>query len=160
MGGEFSAEKFLHYLGTLQKDYAHLSEILVKKREAILLYDIGALNEIMKDEQAFVLLSRGFNHNIAAFRKELGLSGSTLTETIESMPAEWQPEFRAMLEPLKQTIDEVRRRNEDCQELTEKKLSQIGRNLNRLGAAGAKPYAQSAAPAKVNARSGSFNKSI
>ena len=160
MSGAFPAEKFLHYLETLQKDYSHLSELLEKKREAILLYDLEAINAIMKDEQAFVLLSRGFNHNIEAFREELGLSGSTLTETIDSMPAEWQPEFRSLLEPLKQIIDEVRRRNEECQELTEKKLAQIGKNLTRLGATSMKPYAQSAAPAKPQARGSSFNKSI
>ena len=160
MGGDFPAEKFLHYLQGLLRDYSMLAELLTEKREAIMLYDLDALNRIMKDEQAFVLLARGFNHNVKSFASELSLSGETLTETIASMPEDWKPEFEALLEPLKQIIDEVRRRNEECQEITEKKLSQISKSLDRLGGGSAKPYAQSAVAKKPEFKSGSLNKSV
>ena len=151
-------EKFLNYLTGLQKDYAGLAELLNKKQEAILMYDIESLDEIMKDEQAYVLVSRGFNQSIESFRKELGLSGVTLSEMIGSMPEPWKARFLEVFIPLREIMDIVRRRNEECQAVIEKKLARIRTRLEEFEGAPAKSYG-GAKPAP-HQLTGKFNKSI
>jgi hypothetical protein len=156
----FTMEKFLQYLITLQKDYKRLSELLKKKQEAILVYDIETLDEIMKDEQAYVLLSRGFNHNIEGFRESLGLSGITLSEMIASMPDEWRPQFEEIFGPLRQTMEDVRRSNEECQSVIEKKLAQIRTRLEDFEGTPNKTYGNARpapAPKTMNVK---FDKSV
>jgi hypothetical protein len=158
MNSALTMEKFLHYLITLQKDYARLAELLKKKQEAILVYDIETLDEIMKDEQAYVLVSRGFNQSIESFRKELGLSGVTLSEMINSMPDGWKNKFLDAFAPLRETMDVVRLRNEECQDVIEKKLSQIRTRLEEFEGAPTKSYG--GAKPHTPQSAGKFNKSV
>jgi hypothetical protein len=158
MNSALTMEKFLHYLITLQKDYARLAELLKKKQEAILLYDIEALDEIMKDEQAYVLVSRGFNQSIESFRKELNLTGVTLSEMIAGMPGDWNSRFSDAFVPLRETMDVVRLRNEECQSVIETKLGQIRTRLEELEGAPTKTYGGAKPPPPQSI--GKFNKSV
>jgi hypothetical protein len=154
-------EKFLAYLQTLQSDYSSLAALLHKKREAILAYDLTTLSDIMKDEQAYVLLSRGFNANVEAFRRQLALKGNTLGEVIENLPPQWRPKFQQVFAPLKEAIDNVRERNQECQLVIEQRLGQIGKRIENLSGAGSKAYRQTGgAPKPAKPSQGMLNKSI
>lgn len=160
----FSIEKFYTYLDTLTKEHLRLAALLEKKREAVMFYDVLSLENIMKEEQAFALISRGFNSSLESFKAELNLRGDTLSESIESLPEEWQEKFRHILIPLKEATDLVKKRNKDCQHVLEKRINDINLKMQKVNSLNIKKESPAASRVvnniPVNKVNNSFNRSI
>lgn len=122
-------QKFYDYLDSLLQSYTRLADTLRGKIDAVERDDLDQLSEIMKDEQAYVLLSRGFDDHLAKHREELGLHGATLSEVISQMPGDWQPKFHTLYLNLRSKLDEVKGLNQICQGNLETKLEILGRNI-------------------------------
>lgn len=123
---------------------------------------MGRLNEIINEEQVFVLISRGFDQNIAAHRERLGLRGDTLGELIEALHEEDQDRFRAIHNQLRATLDTVKELNDKCQTMTRVRIRALDVKLSELGHTPSSPAPKPpAAPKKTPPpKSGGFSKSI
>lgn len=125
-------DKFYDYLVELLQSYTKLNELLTQKLSAIARFDITALDNIMKEEQVFVLISRGFDSSIQSYREKLSLKGDSLSAVIEEMPSEYQPKFQGLFANLKSRLDEVKQLNERCQSLIEERIYTLERSIHQL----------------------------
>lgn len=137
-------------------NYKKLSVLLVRKIAAVEADDIAVLDEIIKDEQVYLLLSRGFDRNIANFRGRMGLKGENLGDIIGELPEDERPRFSALHRRLRSAVGEAGDMNEKCQRMTEAKLHVIGKKLKELDKSGSVSYGKDAAGGKP----GIFSKTI
>jgi len=141
-------DKFYVYLGEFFQGYTKLSELLSRKLAAISKFDVAALDGIIKEEQVFVLLSRGFDSNVQNYREKLSLKGISLSEVISEMPLEQQGRFQSLLNALKAQLDEVKYLNEKCQSLIEERIYSIERSISRLDKSKTTTYSKPGTAAK------------
>ena len=132
---EEKIQKFYEYLEGLLKSYTKLAGSLSKKIDAVTQGDLEKLSDIMKDEQAYVLLSRGFDEHVKGYQEGIGVEGDTLSDIIPRLPAECQTRFRAIYLELRSKLEEVKGLNEICQTALESKLEGISRQLQGSGGA-------------------------
>ena len=125
-------DKFYGYLGELLQSYTKLGELLTKKLAAIAAFDVAALDDIIKEEQVFVLLARGFDQNMNIYRQKLALEGDSLSAVIPQMPEEEQPRFANLRSRLKVKLDDVKATNEKCQGLIEERIYSLERAIRNL----------------------------
>lgn len=125
-------KRFASYLNELLQNYTNLAELLNRKLAAISRFDVKALDSIMKDEQVFVLVSRGFDSNIQMYRDKLSLKGDSLSAVIRELPGEYQSEFDLLFIKLKSKLDEVKDLNGKCQSLIEERIYTLERKIHQL----------------------------
>lgn len=125
-------DKFYNYLNELLQNYTKLGELLVQKLSAIARFDVAALDNIIKEEQVFVLLSRGFDSSVQSYRDKLSLKGDSLSEVITEMPEEYQPKFQGLFMNLRAKLEEVKELNEKCQSMIEERIYTIQRSIHQL----------------------------
>jgi hypothetical protein len=125
-------EKFYLYLSELEQSYGRLIDLLHRKTIAINTGDLAKLDAIMKEEQVYVLLSRGFEGNLRMHRKNLGLTGEKLTEIIDELPDENRPRFELQLRRLRAALDSVKGLNEQCQQMIENRLYSLDKSIKAL----------------------------
>lgn len=133
-------EKFASYLDELFQNYSNLGELLKRKLAAIARFDVAALDSIMKDEQVFVLISRGFESNIEMYRDKLALKGDSLSAVIKELPEEYRPQFDLLYMQLKAKLDEVKGLNEKCQSLIEDRIYALDRRIHELDKSSTSSY--------------------
>lgn len=141
-------EKFASYLNELFQNYSNLSDLLTRKLAAIARFDVETLDTIMKDEQVFVLVSRGFDSNIQIYRDKLSLKGDSLSAVIRELPDEYKPEFEMLFAKLKSKLDEVKGLNEKCQSLIEERIYTLGRRIHELDKSSNTSYGKEGAQTK------------
>ena len=141
-------DKFHGYLTDFLHGYKRLAELLSKKLAAIAKFDVSTLDEIIKEEQVFVLLSRGFDQNVQNYREKLSLKGTSLSEVIQEMPITEQGRFQSLLKALKSQLDEVKFMNEKCQSLIEERIYSLEHAINRLDNSRNATYRKPGASAK------------
>jgi hypothetical protein len=125
-------EKFYAYLNELDQSYGRLTDLLRRKMIAINTGDIAKLDALMKEEQVYVLLSRGFEGNLRTHRQNLGFQGETLSEVIGELPDDIRPRFELQQRRLKATLDSVRGLNDKCQQMIENRLYSIDKSIKEL----------------------------
>lgn len=115
-------DKFYGYLQELDDSYGLLADLLRKKLWAVKQNDIETMDELVKQEQVYVLLAKGFNGNIAGHRDKLNLTGTTLSQIIIELPDEEKARFQQLYASLKVTLDAVKGLNDKCQLVIEDRL--------------------------------------
>ena len=155
-----SYEKLYTYLGELLQSYTRLSELLKEKLDAVSRFDIEKLDDIMKQEQVFVLQSKGFDAHIASLRDSLSLKGDKLSEIINELPEQEQARFLILHKNLKATLEEVRGLNERCQVLIGDRLHSLDRAIRELDPADAQAYSKGGERPSGKPESGLFTKSV
>lgn len=138
-------EKFHAYLAELFENYTKLSALLSQKLSAISRFDIATLDSIIKEEQVFVLLARGFDTNLQLYREKLNLKGENLSSVIMELPVEYKPDFQIVFASLKSKLDEVRLLNEKCQSLIEERIYCLERSINQLDRSNTTNYGKTGA---------------
>jgi flagellar biosynthesis/type III secretory pathway chaperone len=125
-------DKFYGYLGELLQSYTKLGELLTRKLAAIAAFDVAALDDIIKEEQVFVLLARGFDNNMNIYRQKLALAGDSLSAVIPQMPEEERARFTSLRARLKAKLDDVKAMNEKCQGLIEERIYSLERAIRSI----------------------------
>lgn len=133
-------EKFFAYLSGLNTNFGNLAKLLQQKLVALEQFDPDKLDEIIKEEQVYVLQSKGFEGNINTFRAQLGLEGDTLSQMIAQLPEEEQPRFEGIFGRLTVNLSIIKEINDKCQELAENRLHAIGKAIKDLDAASGTSY--------------------
>ncbi|GHU81767.1 hypothetical protein FACS1894191_8700 [Clostridia bacterium] len=128
----FTYDKFYNYLEELDGNYMKMIALLREKMDVIVNDDLARLEEIMNEEQVFLLLSKGFDKNIADFREGLGFKGETLGEIAGEAPEEHIARFADIHSRLRMSLSEVKSLNGSCQQLMETKLYSIKKKLREL----------------------------
>lgn len=140
-------DKLYQYLEDLHQSHVHLSGLLVAKLDAVIAADLDRLDEIIKQEQVFVLVSKGFDANLKRFREELSLSGDTLSRIITELPPEERQRFRDLFERLKLSLEETKALNRKSQDLLDQHLHRIGKSLRSLDKSNGTSYGKAASEA-------------
>lgn len=135
-----SYDKFYDYLSELHGNQQRLSELLTDKIKAVTGGNLDRLDEIIKDEQVFVLASKSFDANIKRFREQLSLSGEKLSDLIPELPLEEQQRFRDLFKKLSAGLEQTSALNSQCQGLIEGRLHVLDKGVRRLDKSPAKPY--------------------
>lgn len=133
-------DKFYHYLEELHETYSRLVFLLKEKARVVETFDIGRLDEIMKEEQTIVLVTKGFDQNIKRYRDSIGFTGESLIDIVEEMPEERRQDFRVLYANLRAVLEESRVLNEQCQGLIKDRLQMIEKRIQELDRAGTAPY--------------------
>lgn len=141
-----SYDRFHGYLHELLQSYSKLGELLAKKLNAIAMYDVRTLDGIIKEEQVFVLLSRGFDSTIQSYREKLSLKGDSLSAIIQELPSEEQPRFQSLFDRLRVKLGEVKALNERCQSLIEERIYSMERAVHQADKSGVVSYGKSGSP--------------
>lgn len=153
-------DKFHGYLVELLQSYTKLGELLHKKLTAIANFDIKTLDDIMKEEQVFVLLSRGFDANIQSYREKLSLKGDSLSEVIDEMPEEYHTRFRQVAVQFKDKLQEIKALNENCQSLIEERIYTLERSIHRIDKSSGPSYGKTAEKPSPSIDSHMLKKSV
>ena len=124
--------KFYAYLSELHQNYEKLFSLLQKKLEAVERFDIEKLDSILKEEQVFVLISKGFDQTIKGFRESLGLKGDSLSNIIGELPTEEHQRFQAIFKELDTTLSAVKGLNEKCQLSIQDRLYSLDKSIKEL----------------------------
>lgn len=125
-------DKFHGYLVDLEENFVKLAELLHQKLAALEKFDLDGLDDIIKEEQVFVLLSKSFDTNVAAYRDKLGLKGEKLSDIIQELPSGEQGRFRSTFARLKAALDEVKALNLKCQGLIEERLYSLDKAIKNI----------------------------
>jgi hypothetical protein len=132
-------DKFYAYLAELDGNYRKLATLLTRKAAAISEGDLFELDDLMNEEQAYLLITRGFDQRIAGFRKDAGYTGERLADIIAELPAAERDRFTALHARLSASLEEVRALNEKCQNLAQIKLHGVRRQLEEMERSGSVP---------------------
>lgn len=138
-------EKFYAYLQELLQSYTRLAELLKEKLEAVAHFNIEKLDSIIKQEQVFVLVSKGFDSNIQSYREKLSLTGDSLSAVIEELPPEEQNRFRSLAKELRMKLDEVKGLNHKCQSMIEERLYSLDKAIKELDKSDTTAYGKAGA---------------
>lgn len=127
-----SVEKFENYLEELGRSYFRLLSLLERKLAAISEGNLATLEGVIKEEQAYVMLSKGFDNNLRNHRERMGVAGDTLAQVIEELPEEYRGSLKVLHHRLQGTLAGVQRLNQQCQALLGERLHQISRSIQTL----------------------------
>lgn len=125
-------DKFHAYLCELLQSYDKLSSLLQEKLTVVQADDTGRLDGIIKEEQVFVLISKGFDASIKKYREELSLQGETLSSIVKELPGEERQRFQDVFRQLQSKLSEVKGLNERCQSLIQEKLYSLDKTIKGL----------------------------
>ena len=140
-------DKFLAYLNDLEKSFEALSGLLTQKLVALDRFDLEKLDNILKEEQVYVLQTKGFDNNIKMYREKLGFSGDRLSQIIGELPGAEQQRFDDALKQLTAALEKVKALNEKCQGLTESRLSALDKAIKELDRSTGANYGETRPPA-------------
>lgn len=143
-------DRFYDYLSDLLQNYTKLGELLTQKLSAIARFDMATLDSIIKEEQVFVLLSRGFDSSIQSYRDKLSLKGDSLSAVITEMPDEFQAKFQGLFVRLKSKLGEVKQLNEKCQSLIEERIYTIERSIHQIDKSSTISYGKPGTPKTIS----------
>lgn len=139
-------DKFYLYLDELDHSYKRLAQLLQSKMEAVQKYDLIKLDAILKEEQVYVLLSKGFESNIHAHRDQLSLKGETLSAIISELPEDQKGRFQQQYKRLKTALNTVKDLNDKCQQLLENRLYSLDKSIKSLDKSDNTTYRSKAEP--------------
>lgn len=142
-------DKFYTYLEDLDRNYSRLKDLLQTKLIAIGQNNLPKLDDIIKEEQVYVLLSKGFEANITLHRDALHFKGDTLSAVITELPVSEQERFTQVFHQLQLTLSQVKELNGKCQSMIEERLYDLDKSIKNLDKNAATTYAKpgEAAPA-------------
>jgi hypothetical protein len=148
-------DKFYAYLADLDANYRKLAVLLTRKATALSEDDLYTLDDVVGEEQAYLLITKGFDQKLANFRKEAGYTGEKLAEIIAELPEAERDRFRALHTRLSDSLEEVRVLNEKCQNLAQIKLHGLRRQQEEAERSGSAPKPEGGKPG-----GGKFSKTI
>lgn len=135
-------DKFFAYLNDLDKSFDKLATLLMEKLTALDQVDVDKLNEIIRQEQVYVLQSKGFDKSVKAYKEQLGLAGETLSQVIDELPGEERHRFEEVFRRLSVSLEKVKGLNEKCQDLTQNRLHVIDKTIRELDRSANKGYGE------------------
>jgi hypothetical protein len=125
-------DEFYDYLSDVKRIYTDIIPVLREEIDQITRDDVAALDGTIKRQQALVLRTRGFDDKIAGYLERLGVSASTLTETVHGFPEEERFRFYDFLGEFDHIVEQVDFYRDKCRELLQTKLYSIDKQLAGL----------------------------
>ncbi|MCL2579651.1 MAG: flagellar protein FlgN [Oscillospiraceae bacterium] len=139
-------DKFYSYLNDLDKGFDKLAALLLDKLEALDMVDVDRLDRIIKEEQVYVLQSKGFERNIQVYKDQLRLSGQTLSQVIDELPEEERHRFGDVFRRLSVSLEKVKGLNDKCQDLSHNRLHAIDKAIKEIDRSSNKGYGDNKNP--------------
>jgi hypothetical protein len=122
-------DEFYEYLQEIKQIYTDIIPVLREEIDRIAQDDVAALDETLKRQQALVLRTRNFDDRIAGYLERLGISASTLTETVQALPEGDRFRFYDFLGEFDRVVEQVDFYRNKCREMLQSKLYSIDRRL-------------------------------
>lgn len=112
--------------------YKEFLEFESKKLDDVANNRIKLIDEHVKNEEVFLLKSRGLEVKRQAFLKELGLENMQMKEIIKQTPQEIRGELEIIFGELSETVLDLQEINKRCNSMIEIRLHNIDRTLNMI----------------------------
>ncbi|MDR1246298.1 MAG: flagellar protein FlgN [Clostridiales Family XIII bacterium] len=125
-------DEFYDYLSDVKQIYIDIIPVLREEIDQITRDDVSALDDTIKLQQALVLRTRNFDDNIAGYMKRLGVSASTLTETVQGFPEDDRFRFYDFLGEFDRIVEQVDFYRDKCRELLQSKLYTLDKQLSGM----------------------------
>jgi hypothetical protein len=122
-------DEFYDYLQSVKGICTDIIPVLREEIDRIARDDIAALDETLKRQQALALRTRNFDDKIAGYLKRLGITASTLTETVQAFPEADRFRFYDFLGEFDRVVEQVDFYRGKCRELLQSKLYGIDKRL-------------------------------
>ncbi len=113
--------------------YEEFLKVEEEKYNVILTDDIKRLDEIVSEEQAFFLKSRGLDQKRENILKELNLSGKTLKDVIEYVEECDKERFSDIHKRIYKALADFKEKNNQCQDLVQIRLHRAQAMIDKLG---------------------------
>lgn len=124
---------YLTYLKDLLREMETLTKIQAQKQSAVRAYDLAALNECMKQEQAISLAMRGLEQRRTKLIAALSLEGLSMAQLPKAAPEALRSETRELTEAVLMKHAELRSAQDASRTLMEKELRRIDSTLLSKG---------------------------
>jgi hypothetical protein len=125
-------DELYEYLSDVKLIYMDIIPVLKEEIDQIMRDDVAELDETIKRQQALVLRTRNFDDKIAGYLERLGVSASTLTETVHGFPEDERFRFYDFLGEFDRVVEQVDFYRDKCRELLQSKLYSIDKQLAGL----------------------------
>ncbi|MDR2132909.1 MAG: flagellar protein FlgN [Clostridiales Family XIII bacterium] len=154
-------DEFYDYLQGVKQTYTDIIPVLREEMDRIAKDDVAALDETLKRQQALLLKTRNFDDKIAEYIERLGISASTLTETVREFPEDDRFRFYDFLGEFGRVVEQVDFYKNKCRELLQAKLYGIDKRLADLpGSRESLTYDENAGGVTKSLYSKTFEKKI
>lgn len=129
----YTLDDFIDLLEKLILLFDDLTDVEQTKLNAIKKRDIDALNDCMKEEQAYLLQFRGLDKKRESMQKELGFENMKLTEIIPTLKdKQYKDEFQELYDALKETMNYYQQIHNSAKSIIETRLIGIERAIDIL----------------------------
>ena len=125
--------EYLEFLSGLCGQLDQLARVEGDKIAAVRGYDLAALDECMKQEQALALALRGSEQKRDRMLAQLGLAGVTLKDLPRRCPPEYARETGQAVEPLLRANQVLQSVQEPAPSLLERQLHNVEEQLRAKG---------------------------
>lgn len=126
----------LDNLYNILEEQLHLYEEFLKieeeKYSVILADNVSRLDEIVTEEQAFFLKSRGLDQKREHILMEVGLTGKNLKEVIESINTSDKDRFSEIHRKIFNVLHTFKEKNNQCQDLVQIRLHRAQAMVRKL----------------------------
>lgn len=123
---------------TLLIDHVGLFDELIlcveKKLDAIAANDVDALNNHMKEEQAYIMRLKGLDQKRERLLAEMGMSGKTFRELIANTTGDENSELTMIFEDLSSKVNELQSATDSAKKYIDIQLHSLESLLNSLPA--------------------------
>ena len=113
--------------------YSRLLELEHEKYDAVIKADIETLDDIVSKEQAYYMKMRGDEQKREKLLKEMGFSGKTMREIIDTSQGEEKIRLNDAYNEFNELLKEVKKINGMCKTLMEVRIRRVDNALSRLG---------------------------
>lgn len=102
------------------------------KFEAVEQNKLNLLDDLVKQEEAFVLKSRGMEQNRMQSQADAGFADSKLRDLIDEAPEDMKEELQTMFKQLNEIVNNIQHVNERCNIAIKARLSAIDRAMEKI----------------------------
>lgn len=114
------------------KFYSDFLAFEQNKFEAVEQNKLELLDGLVKQEEAFLLKSRGMEQNRIKFQEEQGFADKRLRDLIECAPDDMKEELLSMFTELNAIVIQLQRTNERCNIVIKARLKAIEQAMNKI----------------------------
>ena len=112
--------------------YEEFMKIVEEKYNVVLEDNVARLDEIVSEEQVFFLKSRGLDQKREHVLQDLGLTGKTLKEVIESIDDTNKDRFIEMHKDIFNVLHTFKEKNNQCLDLVQIRLHRAQAMIRKL----------------------------
>lgn len=127
-----ASDRLIDFFGQMLEFYKKFLKLESEKHRDVQAGNLDRLDGRIREEQAFLLKARGFEHDRLALQEQTGCPGASFLDIIPLFEPERRETVQKLYEDLSSTVRELKQTNEECNRLTGVKLHRATNILEKL----------------------------